>query len=104
MGAKTRRLLGVASVWIRPGRQDNSERRRLQPLTRRRILTPAQVSIIDAWYAIKGRNKQPPAKCMAHKMGCSLRTLWNAIHRKDGYSGVPQPARLCSEACSKTLT
>jgi hypothetical protein len=58
-------------------------------MTRRRILTPAQVSIIDAWYSIKGRNKQPPAKCMAHKMGCSLRTLWNAIHRRDGYAKEP---------------
>ena len=73
-------------------------------MTRRRILTPTQVATIDAWYQVKGRNKQPPAKCMAHKMGCSLRTLWNAIHRKDGYSGVPAAGPLCSEACSKTLT
>jgi hypothetical protein len=56
---------------------------------RPRALTYPKICVIDAWYAIKGRNKQPPAKCMAHKMGCSLRTLCNVIHRRDGYAGIP---------------
>lgn len=53
------------------------------------VLTSPKIRAIDEWVNACGRNRSPPAKVMAYKMGVSVRTLWNVIHRRGGYARVP---------------
>jgi hypothetical protein len=58
-------------------------------MSRPHSLCRQKIIAIDAWFAAKGRNKNPPAKAIAHSMGVSIRTIWNVARRKYGYEGIP---------------
>jgi len=58
-------------------------------VSRPRLVAPATLRLIDRWFAQTQRNKVPPAKVVAYKLGISISTLYNAASRRDRYVGIP---------------
>jgi hypothetical protein len=57
---------------------------------RRQLVTLPKLRTIDRWYAQSTRNKSPPAKVLAHQLGLSISTIYNAASRRGAYAGVPK--------------
>jgi hypothetical protein len=53
---------------------------------RRRLIPAHSLRTLDQWHAQPTRNKSPPAKVLAHRLGVSISTLYNAIKRRDAYA------------------
>lgn len=53
-------------------------------------LTYPKIRTIDLWRAQPTRNKSPPWKVMAYRMGICLRTLHSVVNRRHGYAKVPR--------------
>jgi hypothetical protein len=55
---------------------------------RRRIATHEMIAIIDEWMrkAEGRRNKKPPAKTLAGKLGISEKTVMDVAHRARAYA------------------